>query len=110
AGSTFFLCCSGAHRDPPSFPTRRSSDLRPARPLPAERGRNRPQRMELTRKRTVPLIRRERSARPPQPRGGGPESGAGREWERTRSEEHRSELQSRENLVCRLLLEKKNDR
>src|SRR5690606_41793107 len=28
----------------------------------------------------------------------------------TRSEEHTSELQSRENLVCRLLLEKKNDR
>src|SRR5207302_2372598 len=28
---------------------------------------------------------------------------------RTRSEEHTSELQSRENLVCRLLLEKKND-
>src|SRR5690606_27611414 len=27
----------------------------------------------------------------------------------TRSEEHTSELQSRENLVCRLLLEKKND-
>src|SRR5690606_40416716 len=31
-----------------------------------------------------------------------------RDWaaERTRSEEHTSELQSRENLVCRLLLEK----
>src|SRR5690606_39549362 len=28
----------------------------------------------------------------------------------TRSEEHTSELQSRENLVCRLLLEKKNNR
>src|SRR5690606_39992810 len=28
---------------------------------------------------------------------------------RTRSEEHTSELQSRENLVCRLLLEKKNN-
>src|SRR5690606_39788688 len=28
-------------------------------------------------------------------------------WER--SEEHTSELQSRENLVCRLLLEKKNE-
>src|SRR5690606_39465578 len=27
-----------------------------------------------------------------------------------RSEEHTSELQSRENLVCRLVLEKKNDR
>src|SRR5690606_21467643 len=29
--------------------------------------------------------------------------------EATRSEEHTSELQSRENLVCRLLLEKKNN-
>src|SRR5690606_39498636 len=29
---------------------------------------------------------------------------------RNRSEEHTSELQSRENLVCRLLLEQKNDR
>src|SRR5215475_15136800 len=28
-------------------------------------------------------------------------------WSLTRSEEHTSELQSRENLVCRLLLEKK---
>src|SRR5690606_39597179 len=28
--------------------------------------------------------------------------------QRQRSEEHTSELQSRENLVCRLLLEKKN--
>src|SRR5690606_39695706 len=30
--------------------------------------------------------------------------------EEFRSEEHTSELQSRENLVCRLLLEKKNNR
>src|SRR5690606_40354892 len=29
---------------------------------------------------------------------------------RFRSEEHTSELQSRENLVCRLLLEKKNNK
>src|SRR5215475_6944257 len=29
------------------------------------------------------------------------------DWLRPRSEEHTSELQSRENLVCRLLLEKK---
>src|SRR5690606_40121142 len=30
--------------------------------------------------------------------------------QQVRSEEHTSELQSRENLVCRLLLEKKNNR
>src|SRR2546427_4846349 len=29
-------------------------------------------------------------------------------WGRARSEEHTSELQSQSNLVCRLLLEKKN--
>src|SRR5690606_40685996 len=29
-------------------------------------------------------------------------------WSALRSEEHTSELQSRENIVCRLLLEKKN--
>src|SRR2546430_9237758 len=32
------------------------------------------------------------------------------EYGRKRSEEHTSELQSQSNLVCRLLLEKKNDR
>src|SRR5690606_42156529 len=31
-------------------------------------------------------------------------------WIRARSEEHTSELQSRENLVCRLLLEKKKNK
>src|SRR5207302_3847648 len=31
-------------------------------------------------------------------------------WLATRSEEHTSELQSRENLVCRLLLEKKKEK
>src|SRR5689334_25182069 len=30
-------------------------------------------------------------------------------WSRSRSEEHTSELQSQFHLVCRLLLEKKND-
>src|SRR5690606_42089036 len=39
-----------------------------------------------------------------------PRADVSRHWpygERDRSEEHTSELQSRENLVCRLLLEKK---
>src|SRR5688572_31552897 len=31
----------------------------------------------------------------------------GHKWEKDRSEEHTSELQSQSNLVCRLLLEKK---
>src|SRR5207302_10175636 len=38
---------------------------------------------------------------------GGPEGSIGKPL---RSEEHTSELQSRENLVCRLLLEKKKNR
>src|SRR3712207_7946619 len=49
--------------------------------------------------------------------GAGPASSyrAPRAWatqgeDRTRSEEHTSELQSRQYLVCRLLLEKKNNK
>src|SRR2546430_11545542 len=34
---------------------------------------------------------------------------AGEQGDQNRSEEHTSELQSQSNLVCRLLLEKKND-
>src|SRR5690606_41672358 len=45
----------------------------------------------------------ETAARPARPRADRPAAGDGR----GRSEEHTSELQSRENLVCRLLLEKK---
>src|SRR3712207_7498273 len=37
------------------------------------------------------------------------QDGPVRELERGRSEEHTSELQSRQYLVCRLLLEKKNN-
>src|SRR5690606_41691097 len=43
----------------------------------------------------------------PSPRAG-EAAGDGRGADQDRSEEHTSELQSRENLVCRLLLEKKN--
>src|SRR2546430_8596684 len=51
-------------------------------------------------------VARRRGARGP----GVPESGvpAGDERPEGRSEEHTSELQSQSNLVCRLLLEKKN--
>src|SRR5206468_10840729 len=94
---------------PPSFPTRRSSDLRrprqpprraadlcrrlrvPDRLHPVDLGlRHRPPRrraMSASRRRTVTV------------------DVGGR---RSRSEEHTSELQSRSDLVCRLLLEKKN--
>src|SRR5438552_4073454 len=50
---------------------------------------------------SLPLVRR---WRPPRPRGtGAPGAGPA-----VRSEEHTSELQSPDHLVCRLLLEKKN--
>src|SRR5206468_8057204 len=74
----FFFYCSGDHRDLHSFPTRRSSDL----PVLAE-----PQ----------PAVERIH------PVEASCKLAVGHE----RSEEHTSELQSRSDLVCRLLLEKK---
>src|SRR5438270_4451836 len=87
-------------RDLHSFPTRRSSDLDaevveapvllappPAPPVSGEIGKGRP---------TRPHDHRCQPA-------------VGEPTERVaRSEEHTSELQSQSNLVCRLLLEKKN--
>src|SRR5690606_13345024 len=52
------------------------------------------------------LSRPTRSSRPSRPPSAPPGCGCGG----ARSEEHTSELQSRENLVCRLLLEKKKKR
>src|SRR5690606_40372976 len=73
---------SVAARDLHSFPTRRSSDL-------CSPGRS----AQPTRCRPSSILSAASSGR-----------SACRRW---RSEEHTSELQSRENLVCRLLLEKK---
>src|SRR5699024_11279398 len=97
-------------RPPHSFPTRRSSDLRggvsradptvssglrpsPSRPLPEL-----PPRHSL---RSAPAPRRPKPPRRPAHRGRPARARA------HRSEEHTSELQSRFDLVCRLLLEKK---
>src|SRR5438874_4353498 len=79
--SFFFFYCSGAHRDLHSFPTRRSSDL-----------------SALTRSdaRAYSSSDTGQQATVNEPGADG-----------TRSEEHTSELQSRRDLVCRLLLEKK---
>src|SRR5690606_41752348 len=78
-----------------SFPTRRSSDLRAAwarQTAPARTcGKSSPPRARAARLR-------------PSRTGTGRRRAA-----RARSEEHTSELQSRENLVCRLLLEKKKN-
>src|SRR5690606_42144468 len=113
---------------PPSFPTRRSSDLHEsaARVLAARSG---PPRGSEAGKHLV-LRRRARSlcasaaasvARVADPaarsRLGDQLDRADGLWQTIarapvpdRSEEHTSELQSRENLVCRLLLEKKKNK
>src|SRR5207249_10011371 len=78
----FFFYCYRTHRDLHSFPTRRSSDL------PARRS------MSWSRRGNRASARIEGPGR------------TTRSW-RARSEEHTSELQSRFDLVCRLLLEKK---
>src|SRR5699024_12317552 len=80
----FFFYCSRHHRPLHSFPTRRSSDLAD--------------------------IARHRHGVPTGAtilRGGVTTGGPGADGA-NRSEEHTSELQSRFDLVCRLLLEKKN--
>src|SRR5438105_11484839 len=77
--SLLFFQCSRAHRDLHSFPTRRSSDLRASRVRLSSRSSCR-----------LDYPRRSRRVKVAK-----------------RSEEHTSELQSRVDLVCRLLLEKK---
>src|SRR5690606_40546415 len=107
----FFICvyfCT--FRDFSPFPTRRSSDLLDAAFDPADveaqagqaaeagmaLGRGEVQRLRAP---AHGLVHR---ALPEGVGGGGMPGPA-------RSEEHTSELQSRENLVCRLLLEKKKN-
>src|SRR5690606_40750887 len=91
-----FFSLHGVHPDLHSFPTRRSSDLRLESAVICRMIRRR--RMlapAYTMSATAAAISQSRS-------------GLLRyTMSRTRSEEHTSELQSRENLVCRLLLEKK---
>src|SRR5690606_40768300 len=86
--SFFFLQCYGDHRDLHSFPTRRSSDLG-----------------------TLPVRKDHPHLNFCQLYGMGDDITFNLAAEgynvAKRSEEHTSELQSRENLVCRLLLEKK---
>src|SRR5207302_10176863 len=101
--SPFFFHSSATHPHLHSFPTRRSSDLLRQHPIHIE---------AITFDRPLLVLER----------------GVGGKWnvqsyrhkphppsyqpvrvliDEVRSEEHTSELQSRENLVCRLLLEKK---
>src|SRR5207244_13629301 len=88
--SPFFFQADVHHLTLPSFPTRRSSDLRP----------------RLLERRVHRLARAPVGDRPPRRLR---RDRAGRaDRDRHRSEEHTSELQSPDHLVCRLLLEKKN--
>src|SRR5207249_12166769 len=94
---------SAPHRNLHSFPTRRSSDL----DLDRERSHRSHDHAGLQASaplRALDQAVRRREARPPQD----PESVA-LLIRILRSEEHTSELQSRFDLVCRLLLEKKNN-
>src|SRR5690606_41988954 len=99
------------HRDPPalhSFPTRRSSDLLDRHQNQIAFGRKVPGGgfgdLRPGREMDEPVPQIDRRARS---FTCGAESIPFGAAEYLRSEEHTSELQSRENLVCRLLLEKK---
>src|SRR5690606_40079853 len=106
--SVFYATC--VPRSLHSFPTRRSSDLQDAtRPGAGERRRQHAVHgAEFAREPEFAdeLVPRQRLARQLPARGKDAERN--RQVEAAaRSEEHTSELQSRENLVCRLLLGKK---
>src|SRR5690606_42085250 len=104
------LYCHAVHLCPPSFPTRRSSDLAVSDDI--SHGALRRSAWEFSDATTdgKPALRagvgiRQKTGA----RAGGvlydrEVMPAGTRWELNRSEEHTSELQSRENLVCRLLL------
>src|SRR5690606_41927119 len=102
---SFFFECAAAHRDLHSFPTRRSSDLEPT-----DSG------WYVTSGPDLPLVRQSGDVSCDCLVIGAGWMGlhAARRFAElnadARSEEHTSELQSRENLVCRLLLEKKKKR
>src|SRR5690606_41710479 len=90
-----FFYCHADHRDLHSFPTRRSSDLRRRCDMLFF-----PSRHQFEQRRWMkPTISSANPLTSPCAR-----------YSSRRSEEHTSELQSRENLVCRLLLEKKKKR
>src|SRR5438552_11419186 len=93
--SLFFFDCSHDHPHLHSFPTRRSSDLtraKPERMIGDSAYDSDPLDQRLREKHRIRLIA-------PHKRN--------RRRKNTRSEEHTSELQSPDHLVCRLLLEKK---
>src|SRR5690606_40454928 len=100
------ISCYCGHRDLHSFPTRRSSDLADTQIKGAEFQPN-PRQVRVEHQH--PLERADGLIVVAECRRGLGE-GEHRFEIGGRSEEHTSELQSRENLVCRLLLEKKKNR
>src|SRR5690606_39868845 len=107
-GATDYSCfrCVGHHRDLHSFPTRRSSDLKGFDQTdaffllpqgPSSREGSAAHEKGPSQSVTPPSL----AGKTPNRFVGSPSAAF------PRSEEHTSELQSRENLVCRLLLEKK---
>src|SRR5690606_39797160 len=96
----FISECHLEHRHLHSFPTRRSSDLRLVSAIDVAR-------TSLRRPAGAAAIAARCSAGSSDPCRRCSSTVSGRLANRSRSEEHTSELQSRENLVCRLLLEKK---
>src|SRR5699024_12090543 len=92
----FFLYCRGPPRDLHSFPTRRSSDLTGC-----------VIRVEATSSETAPSTPCSCSRCGASSAPGASHSPSSASSRKARSEEHTSELQSRFDLVCRLLLEKK---
>src|SRR5690606_42114025 len=91
-----------AHRDLHSFPTRRSSDLEISAHTDSKGSHPYNQRLSNARAKSVVDYLVSKGIKRSQliPKGYAA-------TQPVRSEEHTSELQSRENLVCRLLLEKK---
>src|SRR5439155_3973487 len=94
----FLFYSPRTHRDLHSFPTRRSSDLRPIGAAVGDDGDGGSRRLRHDRVEGGP--------RAPEEVGHALALGK-RKLADARSEEHTSELQSRGHLVCRLLLEKK---
>src|SRR5690606_41398890 len=93
--TSFFLHSPASPRHLHSFPTRRSSDLRRRAAGPIA-GKPPTRRWQCGANRPISALMPTATILPPLA-----------PFAAVRSEEHTSELQSRENLVCRLLLEKK---
>src|SRR5690606_41842553 len=106
----FRFCPRRHHRHPPPFPTRRSSDLSASATSPGVSSLS-----ETTSSSTCGSLNMMANKINTTPAMA---AGISQNWvqltpssvREARSEEHTSELQSRENLVCRLLLEKKKNR